>query len=299
MPELVIETAALTKRYGKARGIEDITMTVAPGEVFGFLGPNGAGKTTLIRTLLDLQRPTSGTARVFGLDSRRDSIAIHARLGNLPGDFTLDTKLTGGDLLRYCAAVRGMPDLGAAPELAERFEANLDRPTGTLSKGNRQKIGIVQALFHRPELLILDEPTSGLDPLMQEEFLAVLGEHRDRGGTIFLSSHDLDEVERICDRVAIIREGRLAAVEEVAEMRRRSYHRVAIEFAEPADPAPFAQIPGASDLQVDGRRLTFRVSGSLDAVVKAAARHTVVDIELVEPTLEEMFLTYYSDGDDT
>jgi ABC-2 type transport system ATP-binding protein len=294
MPEPVIETAALTKRYGTARGIEDITMRVLSGEVFGFLGPNGAGKTTLIRTLLDLQRPTSGAARVFGLDSRRDSLAIHARLGNLPGDFTLDAKLTGDDLLRYCAAVRGMPDLGAAAELAQRFEANLDRPTGTLSKGNRQKIGIIQALFHRPELLILDEPTSGLDPLMQEEFLAVLGEHRDRGGTIFLSSHDLDEVERICDRVAIIRDGRLAAVEDVAQMRARSYHRVTIEFAEPVDPAEFARIPGASDLQVDGRRLAFRVSGGLDAVVKAAARHTIVDMELVEPTLEEMFLTYYS-----
>jgi ABC-2 type transport system ATP-binding protein len=294
MPEPVIETTSLTKSYGSARGIDDITMAVMPGEVFGFLGPNGAGKTTLIRSLLDLQRPTSGSARVFGLDSRRDSIAIHARLGNLPGDFTLDAKLTGHDLLRYCAAVRGMPDLGVAHELADRFEANLERPTGTLSKGNRQKIGIVQALFHRPELLILDEPTSGLDPLMQEEFLAVLGEHRDRGGTVFLSSHDLDEVERICDRVAIIREGRLAAVEEVAEMRGRSHHRVTIEFAEPVDPAEFAQIPGASDLQADGQRVTFRVSGGLDAVVKAAARHTIVDMELVEPTLEEMFLTYYS-----
>ena len=293
MPESVIETAALTKRYGADRGIEDITMSVTAGEVFGFLGPNGAGKTTLIRTLLDLQRPTEGSARVFGLDAHRDSLAIHARLGNLPGDFTLDSKLSGNDLLRYCAAVRGMPDLGAAHELAQRFEANLERPAGTLSKGNRQKIGIIQALFHRPQLLILDEPTSGLDPLMQEEFLAVLGEHRDRGGTVFLSSHDLAEVGRICDRVAIIREGRLAAVEEIAEMRSRSYHRVAIEFAEPVDASSFARLEGVSGLEADGRRVSFRVSGGLDAVVKAAAQHTVVDIELVEPTLEEMFLTYY------
>src|SRR5262245_28791165 len=198
----VIETQALTKRYGAVRGIEDVTMSVTAGEVFGFLGPNGAGKTTMIRTLLDLQRPTSGAARVFGLDSRRDSRAIRARLGNLPGDFTMDAKLSGNDLLRYCAAVRGMDGLGAAPQLAQRFEANLERTAGTLSKGNRQKIGLIQALFHEPDLLVLDEPTSGLDPLMQEEFLKVLGEHRDRGGTIFLSSHDLAEVERICDRVA-------------------------------------------------------------------------------------------------
>jgi ABC-2 type transport system ATP-binding protein len=188
--------------------------------------------------------------------------------------------------------------LGHAAQLAERFEANLERPAGTLSRGNRQKIGLIQALFHEPELLVLDEPTSGLDPLMQEEFLAVLGEHRDRGGTTFLSSHDLDEVERICDRVAIIREGRLAAVEDVAEMRGRSYHRVTIEFAAPVDRAEFAHIPHVSDLQADGRRISFRVTGGLDAVVKQAARHTVLDMELVEPTLEEMFLTYYaSDGE--
>jgi ABC-2 type transport system ATP-binding protein len=294
MAVMVIETESLTKRYGAVRGIEEITLSVKAGEVFGFLGPNGAGKTTTIRTLLDLQRPTSGVARIFGLDSRRDSLAIRARLGNLPGDFTIDPRLSCRELLRYCAVVRGMPDLGVAPELAERFEANLDRPAGELSRGNRQKIGLIQALFHQPELLVLDEPTSGLDPLMQEEFLAIVGEHEARGGTVFLSSHDLDEVERVCDRVAIVREGRLAAVEDVAEMRGRSYHRVAIEFADPVDTAELAAIPGVTDLRVDGRRVSFRARGDLDAIVKATARHTVVDMELVEPTLEEMFLTYYA-----
>jgi ABC-2 type transport system ATP-binding protein len=294
MAPRVIETESLTKRYGTVRGIEDVTMSVRAGEVFGFLGPNGAGKTTMIRTLLDLQRPTSGSALLFGLDSRRDSLAIRARLGNLPGDFTMDAKLSGHELLHSCAQVRGMTGLGRAAELAERFEANLERPAGTLSRGNRQKIGLIQALFHEPELLMLDEPTSGLDPLMQEEFLAVLSEHRDRGRTVFLSSHDLDEVERICDRVAIIRDGQIAAIEDVAEMRGRSYHRVTIEFAERVDPAEFAHIQGVSDLAVDGRRVSFRVRGGLDPLVKAAARHTVVDMELVEPTLEEMFLTYYA-----
>jgi ABC-2 type transport system ATP-binding protein len=161
MHTAVIETDSLTKHYGASRGIEDITMTVAPGEVFGLLGSNGAGKTTMIRTLLDLQHPTSGTARVFGLDSRRESLAIRTRLGNLPGDFTCDTTITGRAFLGYCAAIRGMDDLGDAPALAERFEADLDRPVGDLSRGNRQKIGLIQALFHEPELLILDEPTTG------------------------------------------------------------------------------------------------------------------------------------------
>jgi ABC-2 type transport system ATP-binding protein len=288
----VIETRSLTKRYGTARGIEDVSISVQPGEVFGLLGPNGAGKTTMIRTLLDLQRPTSGTASVFGLDSRRESLAIHARLGNLPGDFTCEKRTTGRELLAFCAAVRGVAGLGAAPALAERFEADLDRPAGELSKGNRQKIGLIQALLHDPELLVLDEPTSGLDPLMQEEFLAVVAEHRDRGGTVLLSSHDLAEVERACDRVAIIRDGRLAAVERVADLRGRSYRHVAIRFAEPVDRGELARIPGVRDLTVDGARAAFRAEGHLDAVVKAAARHTVLDMELTEPTLEEIFLTF-------
>ena len=214
----VIETDRLTKRYGAARGIEEISLTVARGEVFGFLGPNGAGKTTMIRTLLDLLHPTSGSARLFGLDSRRDSLAIRARLGNLPGEFACDPRRTGREIVTLFAALRGMHDLGRARELAERFHADLDRPVGHLSRGNRQKIGLIQALFHAPELLILDEPTGGLDPLMQEEFHKVVAEERERGTTILLSSHDLDEVERLCDRVAIIRDGRLVAVEHVADL---------------------------------------------------------------------------------
>jgi len=191
----VIETDQLTKRYGSSRGIEDVSIAVDRGEVYGFLGPNGAGKTTTIRTLLDLLHPTSGHALLFGLDSRAASIDIRARLGNLPGDFSCDPALTGREFLRFCAEARGMRDLGSASSLAERSEADLDRRIGELSTGNRQKIGLIQALFHDPELLVLDEPTTGLDPLMQEEFLAVVSEYRDRGGTVFLSSHDLDETE--------------------------------------------------------------------------------------------------------
>ena len=284
---------SVAKRYGSSRGLDDVSIVVEPGEVYGFLGPNGAGKTTMIRTLLDLLHPTGGRALVFGLDSHGASREIRARLGNLPGDFTCDPGLTGREFLEFCAEARGIRARGSGSLLAQRFEADLDRRVRNLSRGNRQKIGLIQALFHEPELVMLDEPTTGLDPLMQEEFLAVIGEYRDRGGTVFLSSHDLDEVERICDRVAIIRDGRLAAVERVADLRGRAYHHVSIEFDVPVDSAEFARIAGVSQLEVDGRQVSFKASGALDPVVKAAARHTVLDMELTEPTLEEIFLTFY------
>ena len=294
----VIETERLTKRYGPVRGIDELSIEVGQGEVYGFLGPNGAGKTTTIRTLLDLLHPTSGRALLFGLDSHRQSREIRARVGNLPGDFTCDSRITGREFLEFCAEARGLGGLGSGSSLTQRFEADLDRPSGELSRGNRQKIGLIQALFHDPELLMLDEPTTGLDPLMQEEFLEVISEYRDRGGTVFLSSHDLDEVERACDRVAIIREGRLAAVEKVADLRGRSYHHVSIEFDSPVDGQEFGRIPGVSQLQVDGSRVSFKASGALDPVVKGAARHTVLDMELTEPTLEEVFLTFYAQPDE-
>ena len=273
-------------------------MTVEAGEVFGFLGPNGAGKTTTIRTLLDYLHPTSGSARVFGRDSRRDSVAIHARLGNLPGDFAYDPKLSGRDILSFFAELRGIGGLGRAGELAERFNADLDRPLSELSRGNRQKIGLIQAAFHLPDLLMLDEPTSGLDPLMQEEFIAFVGEERDRGCTVFLSSHELDEVARTCDRAGIIRDGRLVAVEEVAQITGRAYRHVEIEFAGPVDLDEFRGIAGVSELETNGKRLSFKAEGGLDEVVKAAARHTVSDIELTRPTLEEAFLAYYGSGEE-
>ena len=293
-----IETERLTKRYGSDRGIEDVSMSVAEGEVFGLLGPNGAGKTTLIRTLLDLLHPTAGSARLFGLDSRRDSVAIRRRLGNLPGDFAYGPpSLTGREIVELFARLRSVAGLGSAEALAERFHADLDRPIGQLSRGNRQKIGLLQALFHEPELLILDEPTSGLDPLMQEQFMAVVGEQRARGATVLLSSHDLDEVERVCDRVGIIRDVRLVAVERVADLVGKSYRRVSLAFAEPVDAADFARQPGVGDVAARDGRIEFVVAGDLDPVIKAAARHSVRDIQVAHPTLEEVFLTYYSDGE--
>jgi ABC-2 type transport system ATP-binding protein len=293
----VIETRGLTKFYGAARGIEAVTMSVEPGEVFGFLGPNGAGKTTTIRTLLDLLHPTRGSARVFGLDSRRDSVAIRARLGNLPGDFGYGKGTSGREALALLARLRGVADLGRAEQLADRFRADLERPLGQLSRGNRQKVGLVLAVFHRPELLILDEPTSGLDPLMQEEFLALVREERERGCAVFLSSHELDEVERVCDRVGIIRGGRLIAVERIGELLGRTQRRVLVEFADPIDPAELQAIPGVADVTVQGGRVGFHLSGDPDSVVKAIARHRVVDLEFAHPTLEEVFLTYYEEGD--
>jgi ABC-2 type transport system ATP-binding protein len=292
----IVQTAALTKRYGSVRGIEDVSLTVERGEVFGFLGPNGAGKTTTIRTLLDLLHPTSGEARVFGLDSRRDSVAIRTRLGNLPGDFAYGPPgLTGRELLALLARLRGIDGIGVAERLASRFRADLDRPIGQLSRGNRQKIGLLTAMLHEPELLILDEPTSGLDPLMQEEFLAAVGEQRDAGRTVFISSHELDEVERVCDRVGIVRAGRLIAVERMSDLVGKSYRHVSIAFAERIDPRELAALPGVLDVRAQADRIEFKAVGELDPIVKVVARHTVRDIEVARPTLEEVFLTYYDD----
>jgi beta-exotoxin I transport system ATP-binding protein len=289
----VIETKGLTKLYGRHRGIEDVTFAVEPGEVFGFLGPNGAGKTTTIRTLLDLIHPTGGSARLFGLDSRRDSVAIRARLGNLPGDFGYGRQASGREALRLLARLRGIDGTGRAEGLSARFHADLDRPLGELSRGNRQKVGLILATFHEPELLVLDEPTSGLDPLMQEEFLALVAEERERGCTVFVSSHDLDEVQRVCDRVGMVRDGRLIAVERMAELLGRARRRVTVRLADGAELEELRSLPGVSELEAGDGTVTFKVAGDLDAVVKALAAHHVTDLEAVHPTLEEVFLGYY------
>ena len=289
----VIETNELSKYFGETCAVDRVSMTVESGEVFGFLGPNGAGKTTTIRALLGLLRPSAGSATVFGLDSQADSVAIRARLGNLPGDYSYDPRMTGREVVSFFAELRGMRDLGRAEALAERFEADLDRRLGELSRGNRQKIGLIQAAFHEPELLLMDEPTASLDPLMQGEFLAFVGEERDRGVTVFLSSHELDEIERSCDRVGVIRQGALVAIEDVAEVTGRSFRHVRLKFAEAVDSGEFSRLEGVSDLEQDGKRLTFKAAGGLDAVIKAAAGHTVIDVEVIQPTLEEVVLTYY------
>jgi len=288
-----IEAEGLTKFYGRHRGIEDVTFAVAAGEVFGFLGPNGSGKTTTIRALLDLHHPTGGSARLFGLDSRRDSVAVRARLGNLPGDFGFGRLTSGREALRLLARLRRVEGIGRAEALAERFHADLERPLGQLSRGNRQKIGLILATFHEPELLIFDEPTSGLDPLMQEEFLALVAEERERGCTVFVSSHDLDEVQRICDRVGMVREGRLIAVERMVDLLGKARRKVNVQLAGPSSLDDLRALPGVSELAVADGHASFEVAGDFDRVLKALAAHHVTDIEAVHPSLEEVFLGYY------
>ena len=298
MPEAAIRTVGLTKRFGSARGVDDVDLEVHPGEIFGFLGPNGAGKTTTIRVLLDHLRPNEGSAQVFGLDCHRDAVEVHRRIGYLPGDLALYERLTARAHLEWLAALRGLDVTIRRDELVERFGLELDRPIKELSKGNRQKVGLVQAFMHDPDLLILDEPTGGLDPLMQDEFQRLVQECARAGTTVFLSSHSLDEVQHVAHRVGIIREGVLATVSSVEELQDRAVRRVAIRFAEPVTPEAFAALGGVGEVAVDlaGTRLRFGVTGSLDAVVKAAARYRVVDL-LSEPAdLDEIFLSFYRGG---
>ena len=296
---MIIQIENLTKFYGTARGIIDMSLTVNEGEVFGFLGPNGAGKSTTIRTLLDLIRPTRGHALIFGLDSHDDKLAIHRRVGLLPGDLALYPKLTGAQNLHYLANLRGGVDWTFVKELAERLDADLSRRVKDYSSGNRQKIGLIQALMHKPELLILDEPTSGLDPLIQQTFYKLVKEAQAGGQTVFLSSHVLPEVERICDRVGIIREGRLVTVEKVADMKARALRRLEIVFEGDVPAEHFRTVPGVRDVMVHDNHLICTIAGSMDALVKAAAQHTVTNLISREPNLEEIFLTYYGkEGED-
>jgi len=290
----VIETEKLTKSYGPHRGIVDVDLQVLEGEAFGFLGPNGAGKTTTIRTLLDHLRPSSGRATIFGIDTTEDPVAIHRRIGYLPGEFVLYDKLTGGDTIDYFANLRGNVDRAYQARLIERLDVDPKRKFKEYSKGNKQKIGLIVALQHRPDLLMLDEPTSGLDPLIQQEFFSVIREAKDEGRTIFMSSHILGEVERTCDRVAIIRDGRLTRIDRVDALRDMAHHQVELRFAGTAPLAEFEGLDGVSDLASDDHTLRMRVSGPITPVVKIAARHELLDFVSREPTLEEIFLAEYS-----
>ena len=291
----VIQIEQLTKSYGSHRGIVDIDLEVMEGEAFGFLGPNGAGKTTTIRTLLDHLRPTSGRARVFGIETTVDPVAIHRRIGYLPGEFSLYDKLTGGQTIAYFAALRGGVDPLYQADLVARLDIDPSRRFREYSKGNKQKVGLVIALQHRPDLLILDEPTSGLDPLVQQTFYEVIREAKADGRTIFLSSHILSEVEKTCDRVAIIRDGRLVKVDRIEALRDLAHHQVELRFTGTVPAAEFAALPGVSDLQAIDHTLTMRVSGPITPVVRAAANYDLVDFVSREPSLEETFLAQYGE----
>ena len=295
----IIQTDKLTKTYGIHRGITDVDLEVGEGEIFGFLGPNGAGKTTTMRVLLDLIRPTAGRAEVFGIETTVDPVAIHRRVGYLPGEFDLYDRLTGADTIDYFANLRGGVDRAYAASLVERLDLDPSRRFREYSKGNKQKVGLVVALQHRPDLLILDEPTSGLDPLIQQTFFELLFEARREGRTVFLSSHVIDEVDRTCDRVAIIREGRLVKVDSIEAIRELAFHHVELHFSAPVAPAVFEAIDAVSDVVVRDTMLTMRVAGPIGPVIRAAAAHDLVDVVSREPNLEDVFLAQYGKGAST
>ncbi len=295
----MIRAEGLTKYYGRRRGLDGLDLEVRPGEVYGFLGPNGAGKTTTIRILLDLLRPTKGRVEVFGEAPRRGGTALRRRVGYLPGDFLVGGGQSARELLTHLGYLRG----GVAPEkietLAGRFDLDLGARIGSLSRGNRQKVGVVQAFMHQPELLILDEPTTGLDPLMQQRFLALVAESRTAGQTVFMSSHVLSEVQQSADRVGIVRDGVMVAVETVETLRHKAVRRVEVRFDEPVAAEAFAGLPDVVELVIEGAVLRCRLTGRPDAFVKAVARYGVASLTVEEPDLEEHFFEYYLDQEAT
>jgi ABC-2 type transport system ATP-binding protein len=298
MAEPALVTEALTKHYGEIRALVELDLEVPKGQVFGYLGPNGAGKTTTIRLLLDLIRPTSGRAEVLGLDCRSQTIEVRKRVGYLPGELELYEDLTAAEMFGYFGALRGSREQPYAVELSERLGLDPSRRIGTLSKGNKQKVGLIQAFMHKPELLILDEPTSGLDPLVQHEFHDVLQETAAEGRTVFLSSHVLSEIEHLAHVVGIIRQGSLIVVEEIEKLKEKASRRVEFLFAQPVDANAFGSIDEVSDATFSGRSATFTVEGSVDGLLKAAAGFEVLDMISHAPDLEEVFLRYYQGGSD-
>src|SRR4051812_37806145 len=290
----VIKTERLTKAYGEHRGITELDLEVAQGEIFGFLGPNGAGKTTTMRVLLDLIRPTSGRAEVFGIETTADPVAIHRRVGYLPGEFDLYDRLTGSQTISYFGNLRGGVDKAYVAKLIEALDLDPTRRFREYSKGNKQKVGLIVALQHRPELLILDEPTSGLDPLVQQEVFKLVLEAKAEGRTTFFSSHVISEVERLCDRAAIIRDGRIVRIDRVEALRDLAVHHVELRFAGPVPLAAFEAVPGVSGAVADDHVLRLQVAGPIGPVVREAARYDLTDFVSREPNLEEVFLAEYA-----
>ncbi|GHG57910.1 ABC transporter [Sinomonas cellulolyticus] len=289
----------LTKRFRRTVALDSVGFILEPGEVFGYLGPNGAGKTTTIRLLMGMIRPTSGRARVFGLDVWAEAREVHRLVGYVPGEPSLYPRLTGREHVAYLGHLRGRDDTARARTVAERLGLDLSRRTRTLSRGNRQKLAIVLAVMSAPRLLVLDEPTSGLDPLVQREFHALLREHTADGGSVLLSSHILGEVQRVADRIGVVREGRLVAVERLADLSGKSLHHIRATFADAVRPDDFAGVTGVRGLTVDGQSLTCSAPQSaLDDLLKRVSAHRVIDFECAEAELDEMFLTYYGGESD-
>lgn len=290
-----LEVRHLTKRFGGFTAVDDVSFSIEPGEIFGFLGPNGAGKSTTIKALLDLIRPTSGSCRVLGLDSRQDAVEIHRRTGFLPADLALYPRLTGRQTLEYFANIRGGVDWRLVDRLTDRLDADLSKKVGEYSSGNRQKIGIIQAFMHAPEMVILDEPITGLDPLVQVEFHGMLREMADAGGTVFLSSHTISEVERVADRVGFIRRGHLIAVETMSELHDKALRRITFEFAQPVDPSAFQGLDGVRDVSAEGTSVTAQYEGSMAPMLKVATEREVMSVASASVDLDEIFLQFYRD----
>ena len=293
----VVRFEHATKIYRGGGGVRDLTLDVQAGEVLGFLGPNGAGKTTTIRLLLDLIRPSSGTIEVFGLDSRRDSVAIRRRVGYLPGDLALYEQLSARDVLSHFAHLRGGPSWRTIRSLADTLELDLERPIRSLSRGTRQKVGIVAALMGDPELLVLDEPTSGLDPLVQRQVHEMLRAAADAGHSVFLSSHILSEVAQVADRVGLIRDGRLVDVERVVDLQQHAAHLVDARLHSAPARETYASLPGVTLCSVNGNDLHLEVAGDMRPVIAALAASDLDDLSVREPSLEEVFLSFYDNND--
>ena len=296
----VIKIQGLTKSYGNVQALFGVDLEVKQGEVFGFLGPNGSGKTTTIRCMLDLIRPQGGTISVLGLNPQAEPEAVKARVGYLPGELHLDENMTARQVFRYFNHLRGnRSNWDFIQELSDRLKLELKTPIKNLSKGNKQKVGVVQALMHRPELLLLDEPTGGLDPLMQQGVLRMLAEAQDNGATVFFSSHIISEVQAVADRAAIIREGKIVEVVETALLLNRSMRQVRIRFQQPTEAAALFNLPGVELLnQDDGLSVLLQVEGEMDVLIKTLAQYPVSDFETERTSLEEIFLAYYEGKED-
>ncbi|MBN1369814.1 MAG: ABC transporter ATP-binding protein [Dehalococcoidaceae bacterium] len=292
--QAAIHIEGLTKHYGDIKAVVDLNLDISAGEIFGFLGPNGAGKTTTIRTLMDEIRPTAGKASILGLDTHEKSVEIRKFIGYLPGDLAMYPNLTGKDTLTYFANLRGGVDWTYVNQLAERISADLAKKVGDLSSGNRQKIGLIQAFMNRPKVLIMDEPSSGLDPLIQREFQTMLREVARQGCSVFLSSHTLSEVQRVADRVGIIRRGNLAAVESVANLRSKAIRRIELDFDTPVEASVLEAIPGVRDVTVENQRAVISYDGKMEDMLRVVMeRYELLDIRTQEADLEEIFLAYY------
>jgi len=289
----VIELNKVTKLYGQTVGIKNVSLQVQSGRIFGFLGPNGAGKTTTISMLVDLTRPTRGNIKIFGLDGTADSLEIRKRIGFLAGDFALDAGLTGWQQLEYFGNLRGGLDKAYVRELAERLNCNLNRKFKTLSRGNRQKVGLISALMHKPELLIFDEPTSGLDPLVQEEFHNIIREHKRSGGTAFISSHLLSEVQEICDEVGFVREGSLIAQENMGEIATLAPRRVRVVCDDAGLAQKLGELKGVEDMTETKSTLSFTYGGNINPLLKLASSYKLKDLTVAEADLETVFMKIY------